>query len=301
MYNGDDLKDFKNLLKTKNESERGNWVKKYLKNYAIYQDKIGNLSVIKNKEKYTPTLNCHLDTVHDEYFLEIDVKKDKNVFFDIDNQIFWSPQGIGGDDLCGVFLACKIFKGYKGSLQVVFNSLEEYGGVGSSSFEFVFDPAYIITVDRKGISDIVTDISGQDLMENTLKNKVLQIAKFHGREKTTGLFSDCLNFAKKGYGSMNLSCGYYNPHSLQEYISFRDMQKTESFILDLLKNIPIKKYGSGKEKIKNRISKHPYLITNPCIFCNSKNAYYDYYYEAYICNKCLQFELIIKGGLKNDI
>jgi len=173
--------------------------------------------------------------------------------------------------------------------------LEEFGGVGSSHFEFENSPAYVITIDRKGINDIVTEISDIELMEKELKNRILKIAKKHKRKSVTGLFADCLNYTKDGYASMNVSCGYYNPHTLQEYVSFQDMKKTELLILDILNSIPLKEYISGKVKIKFIEKYNSFHSKGFCVFCGNDKAYYDNYYDACFCDEC-----IIKFN-KNDI
>jgi len=47
-------------------------------------------------------LVAHLDTVHEQPVKDICVSADGNILM--------NPQGIGGDDRCGVFALCKIYK-----------------------------------------------------------------------------------------------------------------------------------------------------------------------------------------------
>jgi tripeptide aminopeptidase len=242
-----ELEQLKALARTQSEDERFLWIAEYIDEDLI-PDEFGNAYAVKNPVQYTPTLNAHLDTVHDEDYSFGFVKakvEDKQVFYDPEAQVMWSPTGIGGDDICGLFIACYIFKHYDVPLQIVFTSGEESGGHGAREFKFTHEPAYIVTIDRRGSKDLVTSISGQELMSKGLRKKVTAMAKKHGRTKTSGLFSDAHTFACKGYATMNMSCGYYNPHQETEYISIPDMIDTEKFVVDILGNVPLNQYRAG--------------------------------------------------------
>ncbi len=49
-------------------------------------------------------LVAHLDTVHEQPVRDICISDDRNILM--------SPQGIGGDDRCGVFALCNLNLGY---------------------------------------------------------------------------------------------------------------------------------------------------------------------------------------------
>ena len=69
-----------------------------------------------------------MDTVHKE------TVKDFYEYYDEENErhIISSPQGIGGDDRCGIYMILEILKTHKCS--VLFCEDEEAGGIGSEKF-----------------------------------------------------------------------------------------------------------------------------------------------------------------------
>ena len=71
-------------------------------------------------------LVAHLDTVHEEPVKDICLSADKNILI--------SPQGIGGDDRCGVFALCKIYRLSKIKPWLLFTCEEEVGGIGAKYF-----------------------------------------------------------------------------------------------------------------------------------------------------------------------
>ena len=50
-------------------------------------------------------LVAHLDTVHKH--------QPEDIYFDSEQGVMWSPDGIGGDDRCGVYIILRLLKKYK--------------------------------------------------------------------------------------------------------------------------------------------------------------------------------------------
>ena len=71
-------------------------------------------------------LVAHLDTVHEESVHDICISADNNILM--------SPQGIGGDDRCGVFALCNIFHAAQVKPWLLFTCNEEVGGLGAKAF-----------------------------------------------------------------------------------------------------------------------------------------------------------------------
>ena len=74
-------------------------------------------------------LVAHLDTVHGEPVRIICKSKDKNFLM--------SPQGIGGDDRCGVYAIAKIHELAPKKPWLLFTCDEEVGGLGANNFCFL--------------------------------------------------------------------------------------------------------------------------------------------------------------------
>lgn len=144
-----------------------------------------------------------------------------------------SPQGIGGDDRCGIYMIIKILEaGYRPT--VLFCEDEEIGGVGSNKFvkskhSVVLDEMkYLIELDRKGYNDAVFyDCDNKDFHEYILKQT--------GFIKDFGSFSDIGHLSPEGdVASVNLSCGYYKAHTTDEYVIFEEMENVIEVVKGLL-------------------------------------------------------------------
>ena len=102
-------------------------------------------------------LLAHLDTVHYEPVRIICKSEDENIVM--------SPQGIGGDDRCGVYALMKIYEKVLVKPWLLFTCDEEIGGVGASAFvrdysknklpEEIDTIKLLIELDRKGKNDAV--------------------------------------------------------------------------------------------------------------------------------------------------
>lgn len=159
-------------------------------------------------------LIAHMDTVHKELPSQIVYK---------DNFIT-SPQGIGGDDRCGIYSVLEIVKELK--CHVLFAEDEEIGCVGSRLFS-ASDLArklkgkikYCIELDRRGENDAVFyECDNSDFVkfiENTGYFK-----------ENWGTLSDiCYIAPALDCSAVNLSIGYQNEHSKSEYIDLKVMKK----------------------------------------------------------------------------
>ncbi|MFR7719053.1 MAG: M28 family peptidase [Lachnospiraceae bacterium] len=93
-------------------------------------------------------LVAHLDTVH--------AQRPEIICFSEDGRFIMSPQGIGGDDRCGVFMILQIIQEAK--CHVLFCEDEETGGHGARAFtqsRLEMDVNYIVEMDRRGDNDAV--------------------------------------------------------------------------------------------------------------------------------------------------
>lgn len=156
-------------------------------------------------------LVAHMDTVH----------KELPRIIELNNGKISSPQGIGGDDRCGIYMISKIIE--KHHCSVLFTEDEEIGGVGADKFvhhrclnglEF----NYAIELDRRGKNDAVFYECDNPEFEDF-------ITKDGDWEIDFGSYSDICDVAPAlGCAAVNLSCGYYNAHTKNEYVVFSEME-----------------------------------------------------------------------------
>lgn len=157
-------------------------------------------------------LVAHMDTVHEippHHFVYSDGKLS-------------SPQGIGGDDRCGIYAIMEIIKRHKCS--VLFCEDEEVGAVGAEHFiesdiSKDLDFNYMIELDRTGSNDAVFyDCDNPEFEEFIIMD---------GNWATDfGSFSDISVLAPAlGCAAVNLSCGYYCAHTKNEYIVLDELEQ----------------------------------------------------------------------------
>lgn len=207
---------------------------------AGYTDVIAGDGYIYAKGTVPVLLTAHMDTVHKEsvrdFYEYIDEKG---------NHILSSPQGIGGDDRCGIYMILEIIKEHKCS--VLFCEDEETGGVGSDKFcktEFINELAdlkYLIELDRANATDAVFyDCESPEFTKFIEENT--------GYKEAYGSFSDISNLAPEcGVAAVNLSCGYYHAHTLGEEVNVEEMLNTIEVVKNLLK-VECKQFAYVKKK-----------------------------------------------------
>lgn len=157
-------------------------------------------------------LIAHMDTVHENL-------PDK-IFYSKEDTVMSSPNGIGGDDRCGIYMILEVIKRFNCS--VLFTEDEEIGCVGARKFaqtklasELNFN--YIIEFDRRGDKDAVFyECENQDFEDFITKEFFVT---------NYGSCSDISVIAPVlGCAAVNLSCGYYNEHTKKEYVVLSEMQ-----------------------------------------------------------------------------
>lgn len=204
-------------------------VKAYMKKYLSSKkyDVVDEDGFLYAKGTVPVLLVAHMDTVH---------KQQCKTIVHLDNKIS-SPQGIGGDDRCGVFIIMNLVKELNCS--VLLCEDEEKGCIGAHKFvkakktiegedgkklevRYVEDLGvnYMVEFDRKGSNDAVFYHGGNedfiDFVEDTTNFKF-----------ATGSVSDIsVLMPEAKLSAVNLSCGYYNAHTVTEYVMYDQMEDT---------------------------------------------------------------------------
>ena len=164
-------------------------------------------------------LIAHLDTVHKQPV--------RDICKSICGNILMSPQGIGGDDRCGVYALTRIYGQSSKKPWLLFTCDEENGGIGAHVFcenhtkgklpESLSSLKFLVELDRRGNRDAVYYDCGNDDFEEYITSKGFQTAQ--------GSFSDISLIAPKlGVAAVNLSSGYYDAHTLHEHINVEQLE-----------------------------------------------------------------------------
>lgn len=204
------MKNFESICKM-TQMEVKAYMKEYLtsKKYKVI-DEDGFLYA---KGDIPVLLVAHMDTVHKEQCKEI--KK-------VDGK--WSsPQGIGGDDRCGVFIIMNIVKDLNCSILLCED--EEIGTIGARKFsktEYIKNLGvnYMVEFDRRGNNDAVF---------YSCDNKEFAdfVTDFTGFKNVQGSWSDIsVLMPEAKIAGVNLSSGYYAAHTTNEYVVYSEMMDT---------------------------------------------------------------------------
>ena len=155
-------------------------------------------------------LVAHMDTVHRQPVEQICYSEDRAVAM--------SPQGIGGDDRCGVWMILQILR--TTNCHVLLCEDEEVGCIGAKKFtsgSLRPQVNYIVELDRRGSNDAVFYHCDNPEFEDFVTS--------FGFETAGGSCSDISYIAPYlETAAVNISCGYYCEHQRYEYIHLEEMK-----------------------------------------------------------------------------
>lgn len=225
------VKDF-NLLKSLYEvyspSKGEKRMRKFLRKRClalgavVYNDNAGNLYVTKGVAETYPCICAHMDQVQKNHSKDFMVIRSGDIIFGYSPKSM-AQQGLGADDKNGLWIALELLRVVP-VLKCAFFVGEEIGCVGSSQADMSFfsDVRFCIQPDRRNGGDLITEISGDICSEDFLK--AIDYKQF-GYEPTSGLMTDVEELCDKGVGvsCINISCGYYHPHTDQECTSWSEL------------------------------------------------------------------------------
>lgn len=187
-----------------------------------YEEVIVDDGFVYAQGNFPVLLVAHLDTVHS--------KLPNMILYDKDQNTVSSPNGIGGDDRCGVYMIFEIIK--KFNCSVLFCEDEEDGGIGANKFvktdlARTLDFNYIIEFDRANANDAVFYSCDNYDFEKFITRDFYKI--------NYGTYSDICDIAPViGCAAVNLSCGYYKAHTKDEYVVLSDMENSIKAACDIL-------------------------------------------------------------------
>lgn len=216
------------------EKQIRNFIKGYIfeniPGVKITGDKIGNLYITKGQADTYPCIVAHLDQVQRLHSKDFRAIETEDIIFG------YSPsnrcqEGLGADDKNGIWIALQCLIKYE-ALKIAFFVGEEVGCVGSgaANIEFFSDCRFVIQPDRRGYSDVITQISWESLCSEQFLSEIH--SEQFGYKLTDGLMTDIEALRGNGLeiSCINLSCGYYEPHTDQEFTIKNDLQNCLEFV-----------------------------------------------------------------------
>lgn len=213
------------------------WVRENVKDAIIRTDNNdGNVYIMRGEADTYPCVVAHLDQVQRNHSEDFKAVETEDIIFG------YSPskrchEGLGADDKNGIWVALKCLEEFD-VIKVAFFVGEEIGCIGSGRCDMTWfkDCRYIIEPDRRGASDLITDIAGR-ICSAEFEEAIHP--EWFGYAPTSGLMTDVLELSERGVGlsCINLSCGYYNPHSDEEYTVKADLLNCLNFVRNIIYNV----------------------------------------------------------------
>lgn len=267
------LEFLKEVLSVPTSSYKEELMIKYLENWLnennipYYVDEFGNVYATKKtdlkEDEFFPCVVSHTDTVHNisninilEKPLPDSLNNIKLALTSVDDN--GNPNGIGGDDKCGVYICLRLLKELP-NVKAAFFVSEEVGCKGSLNADanFFKDVGYAIQFDAPENWMITYTCMGVELfdMKSEFFNKCDNILteKFnHKKNYLRHPYTDVYALRKKfDFACINISCGYYNYHRLTEYVIVDDVENAFDIGIKMINELGYNNYVFKKpEKVK---------------------------------------------------
>lgn len=208
----------------------------FIQKYPVIEmDDFGNITVANTQDPRVPAFCCHLDTVH---------RKEPDLEL-INNQVLMSMNdaGVGGDDKCGIVACLELLE--RVPCKCLFFRDEESGCRGSNKFnaDSLKNNLFCIEIDRRGASDLIFSGSRGCMCSDEFKERVKTF--FPHCKPAQGSLTDVCVLGEAEINMMNLSAGYYRPHTDKEYVVLPELELNIDCLERLAKDIlehPLKDY-----------------------------------------------------------
>lgn len=217
-------------------------MRKFIKRYvrdniagAVCRQDHGNIYIVKGESETYPCVVAHLDQVQHKHSKDFTVIELSGRLFGFSGGSA-RQEGLGADDKNGIWVALKCLEHFD-AIKVALFWGEETGCQGSSKadMQFFTDCRFAIQADRRNGGDLITDICGS-ICSDDFKNDIADIAERHGYKQTYGMMTDVETLSDNGLGvsAINMSCGYYNPHTDEEYTDIAELYNCLEFAKDII-------------------------------------------------------------------
>lgn len=243
-----DLELLKNVLSVPTKTYQEEKMVKFLiewlteNNIPHFVDDFNNVYATKQEslelpeDFYFPCVISHTDTVHNIDTININEEMLPNAQDEIKLAYkayndSGKPTGIGGDDKCGVFACLTLLKELP-NVKAAFFVSEETGCIGSmkANSEFFTNVGYGIQFDAPENWMITEKCFGQVLFDRESEffescNKILtESMSDKGMQYLVHPYTDVYALRSKfDFACINISIGYYDYHSPQEYVVVEDV------------------------------------------------------------------------------
>ena len=219
-------------------------MKKFIRRYVrtnmpeviIENDNKGNIYFTKGIADTYPCVVAHLDQVQDAHSKDFETFEYNGMIFGMSRKCR-QQQGLGADDKNGLWICLKCLEEFD-EIKVAMFVGEEVGCEGSSeaNMSFFGNVRFVLQADRRGASDLITSIYGTPLATEEFLEDTNY--KEFGYRPTTGMLTDVYTLRENGLNVcvLNISCGYYEPHTDNEVVCISDLLNCLEFVKSIIRN-----------------------------------------------------------------
>jgi hypothetical protein len=234
------------------------FIEAYIRPAKIKYDKKGNMY---HQIGPAPVVlwSCHVDTVHTK-------KGMQKIEYWVDAQSGDTLLGVtkdsrsaclGGDDTTGVWLMLEMIK-HKVPGLYIFHRGEECGGIGSKwiaeNGKIILDGIkFAIAFDRKDTKSIITYQRSTRCCSDEFANSLAEQLGMEHKCDDTGMWTDTAAYVDLIAECTNVSSGYFNAHSKDEYVNVDYLFKLRDALckIDVSKLVEKRKPGENTYKYQN--------------------------------------------------
>ena len=208
----------------------------FIQNYLTHKgvefniDHLGQIYSLNNHN--SPLISAHLDQVQTVPCEEVQKVAGGSVWR--------SKTGLGADDKNGIWICLQLIDLFP-DINFLFTTQEEIGSMGLKSLllstdiqESLEEIPYALIFDRRGAGDIIGKQNGYCTGE--FEEDVSEIGKEYGFYPCFGVYSDC-DVLNEYMSCVNLSCGFFEAHSKEEYTVIPILKNTLEFAVDILNTL----------------------------------------------------------------
>lgn len=178
-------------------------------------------------------------------FDSLEEENNDNYHIDISSKGIISGHGehrvLGGDDKCGIFVALEVARTTKHPMKILFTVQEEIGLVGmefvaETKEEWFDNISYSITIDRRGGNHLLISQLGVKSCSRDFAKMAVNAGKSAGIPVTIedGSLADVVILRDLVDNAINISAGYYNPHTEYEEIDYTEVEKIIMWVTYML-------------------------------------------------------------------